>query len=90
MRSGLHVSDLTAAQKRELKVGRGRPGRVRRRTRRLGRHPPGDVILQMNNVELTSAAQFNGLVAKLDPKKPVALLVRRDNVSQYLVIRPRQ
>ena len=34
----------------------------------------------MNNVELTSAAQFNGLVAKLDPKKPVALLVQRDNV----------
>jgi serine protease Do len=43
----------------------------------------------MNNVEITGAAQFNGLVAKLDAKKPVALLVRRDNVSRYLVIRPR-
>ena len=49
----------------------------------------GDVILQMNNVEITSAGQFNGLVAKLDAKKPVALLVRRENVSRYLVIRPR-
>jgi serine protease Do len=43
----------------------------------------------MNNVEITSAGQFNGLVAKLDAKKPVALLVRRENVSRYLVIRPR-
>jgi len=87
---GLHVSDLTAAQKRELKTeagvlvefaeGRAASAGIRQ----------GDVILQMNNVEITSAGQFNGLVAKLDAKKPVALLVRRENVSRYLVIRPRQ
>jgi serine protease Do len=87
---GLHVSDLTAAQKRELKTetgvlvefseGRAASAGIRQ----------GDVILQMNNVEITGAAQFNGLVAKVDAKKPVALLVRRDNVSRYLVIRPRQ
>ena len=87
---GLHVSDLTAAQKRELKTeagvlvefaeGRAASAGIRQ----------GDVILQMNNVEITGAAQFNGLVAKLDAKKSVALLVRRDNVSRYLVIRPRQ
>jgi serine protease Do len=86
---GLHVSDLTAAQKRELKTeagvlvefseGRAASAGIRQ----------GDVILQMNNVEITSAGQFNGLVAKLDAKKPVALLVRRENVSRYLVIRPR-
>ncbi|MCS0628266.1 DegQ family serine endoprotease [Telluria mixta] len=86
---GLHVSDLTAAQKRELKTeagvlvefaeGRAASAGIRQ----------GDVILQMNNVEITGAAQFNGLVAKVDAKKPVALLVRRDNVSRYLVIRPR-
>jgi serine protease Do len=86
---GLHVSDLSAAQKRELKTeagvlvefaeGRAASAGIRQ----------GDVILQMNNVEITSAGQFNGLVAKLDAKKPVALLVRRDNVSRYLVIRPR-
>jgi serine protease Do len=87
---GLHVSDLTAVQKRELKTeggvlvefaeGRAASAGIRQ----------GDVIQQMNNVEITGAAQFNGLVAKLDAKKPVALLVRRDNVSRYLVIRPRQ
>jgi serine protease Do len=87
---GLHVSDLTAAQKRELKTeagvlvefaeGRAASAGIRQ----------GDVILQMNNVEITGAGQFNGLVAKLDARKPVALLVRRENVSRYLVIRPRQ
>ncbi|NIA54161.1 DegQ family serine endoprotease [Massilia sp. TW-1] len=87
---GLHVSDLTAVQKRELKTeagvlvefaeGRAASAGIRQ----------GDVILQMNNVEITSTGQFNGLVAKLDAKKPVALLVRRENVSRYLVIRPRQ
>jgi serine protease Do len=86
---GLHVSDLSAAQKRELKTeagvlvefaeGRAASAGIRQ----------GDVILQMNNVEITSAAQFNGLVAKLDKKKSVALLVKRDNASRYLVIRPR-
>ncbi|MBW8898211.1 MAG: DegQ family serine endoprotease [Massilia sp.] len=86
---GLHVSDLSAAQKRDLKTeagvlvefaeGRAASAGIRQ----------GDVILQMNNVEIKSAGQFNGLVAKLDAKKTVALLVRRDNVSRYLVIRPR-
>ncbi|UVW27426.1 DegQ family serine endoprotease [Massilia sp. H6] len=50
---------------------------------------PGDLISQVGTVPVTSAAQFNALVAKLDPKKPVALLVRRENVSQYVVVKPR-
>ena len=50
----------------------------------------GDVILQVDNTEVHSAAQFNGIVAKLDAKKAVAVLVRRDTVTQYLVIKPRE
>lgn len=30
------------------------------------------------------------MAAKLDPKKSVAILVRRDDTTQYVVIRPRQ
>jgi serine protease Do len=87
---GLQVSDLSAAQKRDLKVSTGvlvefTDGRAASAGIR-----PGDLLLQMNNAEITSAAQFNGLVAKLDPKKPVALLVQRENVSQYIVIKPKQ
>jgi serine protease Do len=85
---GLAVSNLSPEQRRSLKLdgavvvdaaeGRAATAGVR----------PGDLILQMNNVEIKDAAQFNGLAAKLDPKKSVAVLVRRENVTQYLVIKP--
>jgi len=45
--------------------------------------------MQMNNVEVRDAASFNALAAKLDPKKSVAILVRRDNTTQFVVIKPR-
>jgi serine protease Do len=85
---GLHVSNLNAEQRRGLRVegavvvdaseGRAAAAGVRE----------GDLILQMNNVEIKDAAQFNSLASKLDPKKSVAVLVRRENVTQYLVIKP--
>jgi serine protease Do len=87
---GLHVSDLSAAQKRELRIEGGVLVEFSEARAASAGVQQGDVILQINNVEVSSAAQFNGLVAKLDPKKPVAVLVRRENVSQYLVIKPRQ
>jgi serine protease Do len=85
---GLHVSNLNAGQRRGLRVeggvvvdaseGRAAAAGVRE----------GDLILQMNNVEIKDAAQFNALASKLDPKKSVAVLVRREDVTQYLVIKP--
>jgi len=86
---GLHVSDLSAAQKRELKIDAGVLVESAEGRAASAGIQQGDLILQINNAEVTSAAQFNGLVGKLDPKKPVAILVRRDNASQYLVIKPR-
>ncbi|WP_323141116.1 DegQ family serine endoprotease [Massilia phyllosphaerae] len=86
---GLHVSDLSAAQKRELKIDAGVMVESAEGRAASAGIQQGDLILQINNAEVTSAAQFNGLVGKLDPKKPVAILVRRDNASQYLVIKPR-
>jgi serine protease Do len=91
---GLHVSDLTDAQRKELKADAVLVDSSEGAAARAGVRP-GDFILQINNVEVKNAAQFNAMVAKLDPKRPVAVLVRRDNPSgpastQYLVIRPRQ
>ena len=87
---GLHVSDLSEAQRKDLKLeagvvvdsSEGAAARAGLRT--------GDIILQLNNVEVKDARQFNAMVAKLDPKKSAALLVRRDETTQYVVIRPRQ
>jgi serine protease Do len=87
---GLHVSDLSEAQRRELKVDGGvlvdaAEGAAARAGVRAG-----DVILQMNNSEVKDSKQFNALASKLDPKRSVAVLVRRDETTQYLVIRARQ
>jgi serine protease Do len=87
---GLHVSDLSEVQRKELKLDAGvvvdsSEGAAARAGVR-----PGDVILQLNNVEVKDAKTFNAIVAKLDPKKSAALLVRREESTQYVVIRPRQ
>jgi serine protease Do len=91
---GLHVSDLSDAQRKELKTDAVLVDASEGAAARAGVRP-GDLILQINNVEVKDARQFNAMVAKLDPKKSVALLVRRDNpggaaTTAYLVIRPRQ
>jgi serine protease Do len=87
---GLHVSDLTPQQRREGRLEGGVVvDGVQGRAATAGIES-GDVILQLNNVEIKDTAQFNGLAARLDPKKSVAVLVRRGTVSQYLVIKPRQ
>ncbi|MGZ8288335.1 MAG: DegQ family serine endoprotease [Telluria sp.] len=87
---GLVVADLTEAQRKALRLQGGvLVASADGAAARAGlRH--GDVILQMNNVEVNSARQFNDMAAKLDPKKSVALLVRRDNATRYEVIKPRQ
>ena len=35
----------------------------------------GDVILRVKDTDINGAKQFNALVAKLDTKKPIPLLV---------------
>jgi serine protease Do len=86
---GLQVSDLTAAQKRDMKAATGVMVDAADGRAAAAGIQEGDLVLQVNNVEITGAAQFNALVAKLDPKKTVALLVQRDKASRYLVIKPR-
>lgn len=87
---GLHVSDLAPQQRRELGIEGGVLVEDAQGNAATAGIRPGDLVLQVNNTPVTDAAQFNGLIAKLDPKKPAALLVRRDNATQYLVVKPRQ
>ncbi len=47
-----------------------------------------DIVLSLNNVDATSAKQFNEQVAKLDPKKQAFVLIRRQENVFYLPIRP--
>ena len=85
---GLSVSDLSEAQRRDLKIRGGvRVEGVEGAAARAGLRE-GDVILAMDNVEITSARQFSGLVEKADRSKPISVLVRRGEQSNFLIIRP--
>ena len=49
---------------------------------------PGDVILSLNNQDVTGARQFNEAVSKLDRTKTHIMLVRRGESAQFVPIRP--
>jgi serine protease Do len=49
-----------------------------------------DIVLSLNNVDATSAKQFNEQAGKLDPKKQSFVLIRRQENVFYLPIRPAQ
>ncbi|MDQ2819514.1 MAG: DegQ family serine endoprotease [Pseudomonadota bacterium] len=86
---GLHVSDLTTDQRKEMKIDGGVLVDSSAGAAAAAGIKQGDILMQMNNVELRDAASFNAMTVKLDPKKSVAVLVRRENTTQYVVIKPR-
>jgi serine protease Do len=47
-----------------------------------------DVVLSVENVEITSAKQFEGVIAKLDKAKPVTMLVQQGNLARFLIVKP--
>ena len=90
---GLHVSNLTDAQRKDARSDGVLVDAAEGAAAQAGLKA-GDMVLQVNNVDVKDAKQFNDMVAKLDPKKPVALLVRRDNAqgaatTAYVVVKPR-
>jgi serine protease Do len=87
---GITVSDLTEAQKRMLPNSAGVVIESVDGTAAMTGLRQGDVILMMNNVDIKDSKQFDSMVAKLDPKKPVVLLVRSGQSSQFVIIRPNQ
>jgi serine protease Do len=85
---GVAVSDLTEAQKRDLKLKNGvRVETAEGPAARAGLRE-GDVILSLDNTEVASAKQFESMVGKLDKSKPVTALVRRGDTVNFLIIRP--
>ena len=85
---GITASDLTEAQKRELKVKGGvRVDAVEGAAARAGLRE-GDVILSVDNAEVTDLRQFATLAARVEKARAVSVLVRRGEWVNYLVIRP--
>ncbi|MEN9866637.1 MAG: hypothetical protein RL748_2227 [Pseudomonadota bacterium] len=85
---GLSVSDLSEAQKRDLKLAGGVVVDAADGISARAGLRAGDIITQINVSEVKDAKQFAALVAKLDSKKTVALLVRRGEQTQFVTIKP--
>ena len=85
---GLAVSDLSEAQKSALKIKGG--VRVEAATEAAARAGirEGDVIVAVAQTEVSSVKEFEAAVSRVDRSKPLALLVRRGELSTYAVIRP--
>jgi serine protease Do len=85
---GLVVSDIAADQQKELKIKGGVQVDNVDGAAALAGIRAGDLILAINNVEVTGAKQFAELVAKLDLSKPAALLVRSGEQTRYVILHP--
>ena len=84
---GLTLSELTADQRKELKISAGvLVEEVKGVAARAGLQP-GDVILAINNSEVKTIEQFNQVLGKLEARKNLALLVRRGETTQYITLR---
>jgi len=88
-RLGLTVSELSAAQKRELKINGGvRVDQAEGAAAGAGIRE-GDVILGVANQKIGGVKDFEAVLSRLDDKRPINLLLRRGEWAQYVVIRPK-
>ena len=84
---GLTVSDLTDAQRKELKLKGGvKIDAATEAAARAGLRE-GDIIVGIANVEVASVKDFDAVLAKADKNKPLNVLFRRGEWTQYSVIR---
>jgi len=85
---GLAVSDLTDAQKKELKLKGGvKVDSANEAAARAGLRE-GDIILAVGNAEVANTREFESAVGKADKSKSLSVLFRRGDWAQYALIRP--
>lgn len=85
---GLKVSELTDAQRKELKLKAGvKVDGATGAAARAGLRE-GDLILSVDNVEVTTVKAFQAQIAKADKAKVINLVVRRDDVVSFVLLKP--
>ncbi len=85
---GLGVSELTDAQRGRLRLTQGVLVSAASGLSERAGIRQGDIILSVDRSPVATVAQFSSLVERLDRKRPVALLVHRDNASSWIVVKP--
>jgi serine protease Do len=87
---GLKVSELTDAQRKDMKLKAGvRVDSATGAAARAGLRE-GDLILSVDNVEVPSVKVFQAQIAKADKDKAkiINLVVRRDDVVSFVLLKP--
>ncbi|MFZ3127178.1 MAG: Do family serine endopeptidase [Rhodoferax sp.] len=85
---GLAVSEISDAQKKELKIKGGvKVDAAVEAAARAGLRE-GDILLALANVEVVSVKDFDAVLSKHDKSKPLNVLFRRGEWTQYAIIRP--
>ncbi|MGE0357744.1 MAG: DegQ family serine endoprotease [Burkholderiales bacterium] len=86
-RLGLAVAEVGAEQKKALKIQGGVAVEAVDGAALAAGIQPGDVVLRVNNTDIKDLKGYNDALAKLDPKKPVALLVRDENGTRFVTLK---
>ena len=85
---GLQISDLSEAQKKELKIRSGvRIDGASGVAARAGLRE-GDLILAVDNADVNNVKQLQAVLSKLEKAKLINLMVKRDEVVSFVLLRP--
>ena len=84
---GLAVAEVGAEQRKALKIQGGVAVEAVDGQALAAGIEPGDVILRVNNVDIKDVKGYNDAVARLDAKRPVALLIRDENGTRFVTLR---
>ena len=85
---GLAVTELTDAQKKELKVRGGVVVAAATEAAARAGLREGDIILSIANTEVAGVKDFEAALSKADKSKAINILYRRGEWAQYALIRP--
>lgn len=86
-RLGLVLSELSDAQKKELKIEGGLLVEDVKSAAARAELSRGDIILALGNIELHSLDQFNEALKQVPNNRSIAILVRRGDTVSYVAIR---
>ena len=87
---GLGVAEVPADQKKALKIAGGVLVEAVDGLALASGIQPGDVILRVNNTDVKDVKSYEAAVAKLEPKKAVALLVRDERGTRFVTLKPEE
>ncbi len=84
---GLTVSELTDSQRKELKIKAGVAVEAVTDAAARAGLAEGDIILQLDSTEVASVKDVEAILAKHDRAKPLVVLYRRGDWTQYTLMR---